>query len=592
MKKLLLLIFLFASCFLISNAQNTFQRTFGTSQYDIGRVVKQTSDKGFIILATTYYDSTYYIKTDSLGNKIWSRRINYDRASDIIETSNGDFLIVGTTDWVPSCYSPYIIKLSSSGNILWQKTYCMQYVEHFNSIREDIDGTGFIVTGEEYSNFTVLVKIDNSGSLMWVQKMQPFGTNSHSPYALSFTQSKLDSSFFVLGLYRYGGSYASITLSKYLKNGTGVWVKTVSATGMYNGFTQSGFHIEETYSGNMMLSFGNGLYYLVEVDTGGTVVANALKYYVGGNNNFHWTFANPLLDKSIFFSYSTYNNTDIIFSKTNSAGNILWTKIIGGVKDEVANSIVRTSDNGVAITGFTKSFSAGQEDVYLIKTDSAGTFSCNTNSYPFPAVSDTAATTDTLSFVFSTPPSTSVTPVSFSITNTNDTIYDACICVPPTASFFTDYPNPSFGINNTSLWETSWYWDFGNGNTDTTANPYYQYAIEDTFYVCLIVSNTCGSDTFCDSINYHFPPLISVTEIFNDEGISLSPNPFTDIINIAVKRNDLLELDLFDITSRRILQQKFTNFASLSTEHLSKGVYIYEVSNKNGVIAKGKVMKQ
>ena len=46
-----------------------------------------------------------------------------------------------------------------------------------------------------------------------------------------------------------------------------------------------------------------------------------------------------------------------------------------------------------------------------------------------------------------------------------------------------------------------------------------------------------------------------------------------------------------DIASRKLLQQKFTNAVSLNTEQLAKGVYLYEVRNKNGVIKKGKVVK-
>lgn len=71
----------------------------------------------------------------------------------------------------------------------------------------------------------------------------------------------------------------------------------------------------------------------------------------------------------------------------------------------------------------------------------------------------------------------------------------------------------------------------------------------------------------------------------------LFPNPFTDKINITVKRNELVEVSLYDVTSRKIVNQSFTNSTSINTEQLSKGIYIYEVRNKNGVIKKGKVVK-
>jgi len=70
------------------------------------------------------------------------------------------------------------------------------------------------------------------------------------------------------------------------------------------------------------------------------------------------------------------------------------------------------------------------------------------------------------------------------------------------------------------------------------------------------------------------------------------PNPFLDRLNIRVNNNTLSEIIFYDITSRKILQQKFTNSVSLSTEQLAKGIYIYEVRDRNGLRKKGKVVKE
>jgi hypothetical protein len=80
--------------------------------------------------------------------------------------------------------------------------------------------------------------------------------------------------------------------------------------------------------------------------------------------------------------------------------------------------------------------------------------------------------------------------------------------------------------------------------------------------------------------------------------IKISPNPFSDKLNITTETNEPLEITLFDIASRKLLHQQFTNTLTLNTSHLSKGIYIYELrpvpfssGNKNGVIKKGKVVK-
>ncbi len=69
------------------------------------------------------------------------------------------------------------------------------------------------------------------------------------------------------------------------------------------------------------------------------------------------------------------------------------------------------------------------------------------------------------------------------------------------------------------------------------------------------------------------------------------PNPFSDKLNFRISNKELSEIILYDIASRKILQQKFTNSVSLNTEQLAKGLYLYEVRNKDGSCKKGKVVK-
>ena len=44
------------------------------------------------------------------------------------------------------------------------------------------------------------------------------------------------------------------------------------------------------------------------------------------------------------------------------------------------------------------------------------------------------------------------------------------------------------------------FWDFGDGQTDTVENPTHSYANPGTYTVCQTVSNSCGSDTICQNI--------------------------------------------------------------------------------------------
>jgi hypothetical protein len=58
--------------------------------------------------------------------------------------------------------------------------------------------------------------------------------------------------------------------------------------------------------------------------------------------------------------------------KLDSSGNVQWAKTIGGSADDVANSIIQSSDGGYVVAGWTRSFGAGYVDIYVVKLDSSG----------------------------------------------------------------------------------------------------------------------------------------------------------------------------------------------------------------------------
>jgi hypothetical protein len=77
---------------------------------------------------------------------------------------------------------------------------------------------------------------------------------------------------------------------------------------------------------------------------------------------------------------------------------------------------------------------------------------------------------------------------------------------------------------------------------------------------------------------------------------TITPNPFSDKLTINNNNNDLSEIILYDMVSRKLLQQKFTNAVTLNTSQLAKGIYLYEVRNpdsyRGGMAKKGKVVKE
>jgi hypothetical protein len=65
-----------------------------------------------------------------------------------------------------------------------------------------------------------------------------------------------------------------------------------------------------------------------------------------------------------------HGGNDVYLIKTNSAGDTVWTRAYGGGGDDEGYCVQQTADTGYIIVGFT--LTLGTRDVYLIKTNASG----------------------------------------------------------------------------------------------------------------------------------------------------------------------------------------------------------------------------
>jgi hypothetical protein len=73
------------------------------------------------------------------------------------------------------------------------------------------------------------------------------------------------------------------------------------------------------------------------------------------------------------FSFNAAPYGNVLLFKFTPNGTVLWTKMYGGPDYDYGHRIKQTTDGGFVIAGLSSSFGAGGYDLYVLKTDSAGT---------------------------------------------------------------------------------------------------------------------------------------------------------------------------------------------------------------------------
>jgi hypothetical protein len=138
--------------------------------------LENTSDGNFIILSNPYNSSTsqnilHLMKTDPSGDTIWTRsyfRSGSSGAFAVKQTNDGGY-IISATGTLNFKSKPSLIKVNSTGNIDWQKSFDMFQV--FRGLEVTNDG-GFVLLGNDKEGHPdsagiSVIKTDNLGNVSW-----------------------------------------------------------------------------------------------------------------------------------------------------------------------------------------------------------------------------------------------------------------------------------------------------------------------------------------------------------------------------------------------------------------------------------------
>ena len=151
------------------------------------------------------------------------------------------------------------------------------------------------------------------------------------------------------------------------------------------------------------------------------------------------------------------------------------------------------------------------------------------------------------------------------------------------SAFDYEQANETIEFINQSIYANSYFWDFGDGNTDTTENPVHIYEEAGIYQVELVAINDCDISLSSAEIQI---VIQSTNDLINSEKkIDLYPNPGTGEFFIKnIGSSDLFEIDIFDVNGRLAYQDKKNLQANadikLDLNFLPPDLYIVHIFNE------------
>jgi hypothetical protein len=366
-----------------STGQKVWDKTIGGSSLDNAESVVSTSDGGFVVAGHSFSGISgdkseankgrsdfWIVKINSGGQKIWDKTIggsDYDNAFSIISTSDGGFLVVGSSesnisgdksennrDNTNATYDYWIVKLNGNGQKIWDKTIGGGSDDYPESIIQTSDGS-FVLVGFSISGISGdktqgsqglydywIVKLNSTGQKVWDKTI---GGDSDEE-AGSIIQTS-DGGFVVVGSSSSGISGDKSEASKGL---TDYWIVKLNSIGQKVW--------DKTIGGIGNDAAGS----IIQTSDGGFVVAGGSDSFISGDKT---EGSQGLLDYWIV--------------KLNSIGQKVWDKTIGSGSNDYLTSIISTSDDGFVVGGFSDSGISGDKseapkgnnDYWIVKLGSS-----------------------------------------------------------------------------------------------------------------------------------------------------------------------------------------------------------------------------
>jgi hypothetical protein len=389
MKKVIItsVLFIMFTSFLSLNAQQWARAYGGRYAEDPwgDECLQKTRDGGFVFscLTNSYGDqrgNLLVVKLSSKGEIEWQRVFLGNRMAtlaSIQQTMDGGYIVICNTYYPLNSASYYfwILRLTSNGDIEWQRIYGGGNGDMPYSVRQTSDG-GYIVAGETRSfgsggKDIWVLKLYSNGDIEWQRTYG--GSNDEEPSTIQQTR---DEGFVIAGWTNsFGAGLNDFWVLKLYSNGDIEWQRTYGGGGVENARS-----IHQTSDGGYGVagftsSFGVGIwdFWILKLNPNGDI---EWQRTYGGSmfddaTSIQQTSEGGFIVAGHTFSFDAESG-DICVLKLSPYGDIEWQRNYGGSYDEGGGYICQTNDYGYLLAGYTRSFGAGDNDILILDLNSSG----------------------------------------------------------------------------------------------------------------------------------------------------------------------------------------------------------------------------
>lgn len=356
-------------------AQTPFERLYPFSGITVPRAMKASPDGGYIIAGRRnpgggfFGNSAFLTKKDSLGDTEWLEIYGSTADDDDFQAvdcyPNGDIIACGSLPLLGFLYQFYAIKTNSLGDTLWSRVWGGPDTERARGVVALDDG-GAAVTGFYGDSAGIVVRLDNQGDTLWSQYF--YGNHGISSYDISST---LDGGFAITGAYGRGNQNHTVHIVRMDSLGQVLWERD------YGYQYDMGYSIKALADGGFIVGgyswqdTSNYDSYVLRLDAQGDTLWTGL-YSAARENGIKEIVENPaggfVFLENISISGREY---DLALVAIDSQGQFLWRRSYGGTGSEHTGGLVACSDGGFIFCG-SSAIETGEVTLYVVKTDSLG----------------------------------------------------------------------------------------------------------------------------------------------------------------------------------------------------------------------------